>query len=103
MPKIVYVQPDGSRKSVDVTAGLSVMRGAIDHEIPGIVAECGGACACATCKVYVSPEWASHLALPEAMEEAMLDGAGRSTRLSCQIEVTSALDGLVVEVPASQY
>jgi ferredoxin, 2Fe-2S len=103
MPKIVYVQPNGVRHTVEVSAGLSVMRGAIDNEIPGIVAECGGACACATCKVSISADWASHLMPPEAMEEAMLDGAGPGVRLSCQIEVTKALEGLVVEVPATQY
>jgi ferredoxin, 2Fe-2S len=103
MPKIVYVQPNGVRHTVEVPAGLSVMRGAIDNEIPGIVAECGGACACATCKVSIGADWAGHLMPPEAMEEAMLDGAGPGMRLSCQIEVTKALDGLVVEVPATQY
>jgi ferredoxin, 2Fe-2S len=103
MPKIVYVLPDGARQSFEITAGLSVMRGAIDNQVPGIIAECGGACACATCKVTVNPEWARQLAPPEAMEEAMLDGMGPGVRLSCQIEVTKALDGLVVDVPASQY
>jgi ferredoxin, 2Fe-2S len=103
MPKIVYVLPSGARRSFDIAAGLSVMRGAIDHQVPGIVAECGGACACATCKVTVSPEWMRRLTPAEAMEEAMLEGAGPGVRLSCQIEVSTALDGLVVEVPASQY
>ncbi len=103
MPKIAYLQPDGSRQTFDVTVGLSVMRGAIDNQVRGIVAECGGACACATCKVHISPEWAARLAPAEAMEEAMLEGAATGVRLSCQIEVSQALDGLVVEVPASQY
>jgi 2Fe-2S ferredoxin len=103
MPKIAYVLPGGARQTLEIAAGLSVMRGAIDNQVPGIVAECGGACACATCKVTVSPQWARHLAPPEAMEEAMLDGMGPGVRLSCQIEVTEALDGLVVEVPTSQY
>ncbi len=103
MPKITYVQPDRSRQTFDVTVGLSVMRGAIENRVPGIVAECGGACACATCKVYVRKEWAERLAPPEAMEEAMLEGTATDVRLSCQIEVSQALDGLVVEVPSSQY
>lgn len=102
MPKVVYVLPSGIRQSCEIVVGLSVMRGAVDNGVPGIIAECGGACACATCKVRVGPEWSRRLIPPEAMEEAMLEGAGTGVRLSCQIEMTPVLDGLIIEVPASQ-
>lgn len=106
MPKITYVDKNGTRHTLEVAKGLSVMRGAVDNSVPGILAECGGACACATCQVIVTKEWATKLPAPEAMELSMLDGAeqGETTRrLSCQITVTDALDGLVVQVPESQY
>lgn len=109
MPNITYIQPDGTRQTFEVATGLSVMRGAVDNGVAGIVAECGGACVCATCKVRVGSAWLAHLPPQEALEEAMLDdGEAQSCpegtrRLSCQIEVGASLDGLEVNVPQSQY
>jgi 2Fe-2S ferredoxin len=101
MPRITYVATDGQRFAVDVPVGHSVMEGAVDNGVPGILAECGGACACATCHAYIAPEWAGRLPPAEPMEDAMLDTAADrrpTSRLTCQIEVTPALDGLVVHV-----
>ena len=105
MPKVTYIQPDGSASTVDADIGVSVMETAIDNDIPGIVAECGGACSCATCHVYVEPEWAEKLPTPDGLEDGMLDCAldrRANSRLSCQIEVTEDLDGLTVRVPEAQ-
>ena len=105
MPKVTYRQPDGAENVVDVPAGWSLMEAAIQNDIDGIVAECGGGCACATCHVYVDPAWAEKVGKPEAMEESMLDFAyepKETSRLSCQIQVTAALDGLVVRLPEFQ-
>ena len=106
MPKITYVRPDGGREELDVAEGTSVMQAATSQGIDGIVAECGGNCMCATCHVYVEP---SQLALLPAMseeEDALLDGTASdrepNSRLSCQIQVTQALDGLVVNLPERQ-
>ena len=101
MPLITYVDPAGSRHDLDVAAGSTVMEGAIDNNVPGIVAECGGACACATCHVYVDAAWLGRLEPVSDMEDAMLDSAlsrQPNSRLSCQIEVTDELDGLLVNV-----
>ena len=105
MAKITYIQFDGTETAVEVKAGLSVMEGAIKNNIPGIDADCGGACACATCHVYVDEAWREKTGTPSAMEESMLDFAEDvrpESRLSCQIKVTDALDGLVVRLPESQ-
>ena len=106
MPKITYVEFNGTEHVADVKTGLSVMEGAVKRNIPGIDADCGGACACATCHVYVDPSWTEHTGAPSAMEESMLDFADNvepTSRLSCQIKVTDALDGLVVRMPQSQH
>ncbi len=106
MAKITYIEHDGTEHAVDVRAGQSVMEGAVKHNIPGIDADCGGACACATCHVYVDPAWVSKTGEKTAMEESMLDfaeGVEDNSRLSCQIKVTDALDGLVVRMPESQH
>jgi 2Fe-2S ferredoxin len=105
MPKITYIQPDGSSQTIEAELGSSVMETAIDNDVEGIVAECGGACSCATCHVYVDPAWAERLEQPDAQEDGMLDcvlDRQPTSRLSCQIEVTEELDGLVVRVPESQ-
>jgi ferredoxin, 2Fe-2S len=105
MPRVSFVQPDGTVRTVDAPAGLSVMEAAIDNGVPGIVAECGGACSCATCHVYVDPEWAGRLKAADALESGMLDCAlepRETSRLSCQIALTDELDGLVVHVPEAQ-
>ena len=105
MPKIKYVEHDGKEHDVDVPTGWTVMEGAVKNMVPGIDADCGGACACATCHVYVAPEWTEIVGKPEQMEEDMLDFAFEvrpNSRLSCQIKVTEALDGLVVTTPPRQ-
>ncbi len=106
MPKITYVEVSGKEHAIEVKTGLTVMEGAIKHNVPGIDADCGGACACATCHVYVDPAWTDKVGSPSAMEESMLDFAENvepNSRLSCQIKVTDALDGLVVRMPESQH
>jgi len=106
MPKITYVQQDGSAESFDVPAGMSVMEAAIEVGVSGIVAECGGNLICATCHVYVDPNQVEKLPLPQADEDVMLDSTAcpreENSRLSCQIEVTEELDSLTVTVPEEQ-
>lgn len=106
MPRILYFDPDGNRHEVDVDVGSTVMEGAVDNNVPGILAECGGACACATCHAYVDEAWLGRLPPMEDMEDAMLDSAvdrRANSRLTCQLEVTEALDGLVVRVAQNEY
>ena len=105
MPKITYIDSSGTARTVDAELGATVMEAAIRNNIPGIEAECGGACACATCHVYVDEAWREATGNPEQMEEDMLDFAfdvRSESRLSCQIKVTDALDGLVVRIPEKQ-
>ena len=106
MAKITYIEFNGTEHVVDVKAGLSVMEGAVKNNIPGIDADCGGACACATCHVYVQAPWLDKLPPKSDMEETMLDFAQElepNSRLSCQIKVTPELEGLVVKTPKSQH
>ena len=106
MAKITFIQHNGSEQTVDGLAGMSVMETAVKHMVPGIDADCGGACACATCHVYVEPEWTAKAGTRSAMEEDMLDFAfdvRDSSRLSCQIKVSDGLDGLRVRVPEKQF
>jgi 2Fe-2S ferredoxin len=106
MAKITYIEFNGAEHVVDVKTGLSVMEGAVKNNIPGIDADCGGACACATCHVYVDQAWLDKTGSQSAMEESMLDFAENvedNSRLSCQIKVTDELDGLVVRMPQSQH
>ncbi len=106
MVKLNFIQPDGASQSVDATAGMTVMEAAKQNDVPGIEAECGGACACATCHVYVDAAWVDATGKPEPIEEDMLDFAfdvRPESRLSCQIKVTDALDGLTLRVPAKQF
>ena len=105
MTKLTYIALDGTRFDVDAENGSTVMENAIRNAVPGIEAECGGACACATCHVYVDEAWTDGVGEPEAMEEDMLDFAydvRPNSRLSCQIKVRDELDGLVVRVPERQ-
>ena len=106
MVKITYIEHGGKEHTVDVAEGLTVMEGARDNNIPGIDADCGGACACSTCHVYVHPDWASKLPAKDGMEEDMLDFAYEPdparSRLTCQVKVTADLDGLVVNMPEKQ-
>ena len=106
MARITYVQHDDTDHVVDVTTGLSVMEGAVKNNIPGIDADCGGACACATCHVYVSADWLSRTGARTEMEKSMLEfaeGVEPNSRLACQIKVSDELDGLVVRMPESQH
>jgi 2Fe-2S ferredoxin len=106
MAKITYIEHDGTEHVIDVADGLTVMEGAVKNNVPGIDADCGGACACATCHVYVDPAWTEKVGGPEGMEESMLDFAEdveENSRLSCQITVSPELDGLVVRMPRSQH
>jgi 2Fe-2S ferredoxin len=105
MIKITYTDSAGAPRTVDAQLGATVMETALRNAIPGIDAECGGACACATCHVYVAPEWIDIVGKASQMEEDMLDFAfdvRPTSRLSCQIKVTQALDGLNVATPAKQ-
>ena len=105
MTKITYIEHDGTEHVLDVKPGLSVMEGAVKSNVPGIDADCGGACACATCHVYVDEAFKEIVGEPEPMEEDMLDFAydvRPTSRLSCQIRVRDELDGLTVTVPERQ-
>ena len=105
MPKITYIEHNGKSHTVNIPNELTVMEGAIQNNVPGIDADCGGACACATCHVYVDEKWFEKLPKKEITEEDMLDMAyepKKFSRLSCQITVTDELDGLVVKMPSKQ-
>jgi 2Fe-2S ferredoxin len=106
MPKITYIEHTGELHAVDAKTGLTVMEAAVKNNVPGIDADCGGACACATCHVYVEPGWLEKTGARNPMEEDMLDFAfdvREESRLSCQIKVSDALDGLRVRVPEKQF
>ena len=105
MAKITYIEHNGKNHTIDVTNGLSVMEGAVQNNISGIDADCGGSMACATCHVYVKEEWFNKLPKKEDGEEDMLDMAfepKKNSRLSCQLMVSDQLDGLVVNLPEKQ-
>jgi len=105
MPKIIYITNDGARYEADAETGSTVMENALKNMVPGIEAECGGACACATCHVYVDDAWTEVTGEPSTMEEDMLDFAydvRPTSRLSCQIRVSDEMDGLVVRIPERQ-
>ena len=105
MPKITYIEHDGKTHTIEVASGLSVMEGAVQNNIPGIDADCGGSMACATCHVYVKEEWFNKLTKKEDGEEDMLDMAfepRKNSRLSCQLMVSDQIDGLVVNLPEKQ-
>ena len=105
MPKIIYNDYQGNSKTIEVDNGLSVMEGAIQNDIPGIDADCGGAMACATCHVYVKEDWFNKLPKPEDAEVDMIDMAyepKKNSRLSCQVIVSDELDGLEVTTPEKQ-
>jgi 2Fe-2S ferredoxin len=106
MARITFIQPDGSQNAVNAEPGMTVMEAAVKNSVRGIAAECGGACSCATCHVYVEEAWREAAGEPEAMEEDMLDFAfdvRPESRLSCQITVTDELDGLMVQIPEKQF
>lgn len=106
MAKIKFISADGNETEIAAENNVSLMIAAINNGIDGIVAECGGACSCATCHVIVDPEWYAKLPEPESMEKDMLEFVAEpsdTSRLSCQINVTDDLDGMVVKVPTAQY
>ena len=105
MAKITYITHDNKNHTIDVQNGLTVMEGAVQNDIPGIDADCGGGMACATCHVYVNDEWFDKLPAKEDGEEDMLDMAfepKKNSRLSCQITISDELDGLTVNIPSKQ-
>ncbi len=106
MTKITFVSPDGEERIIDAEDGDTVMDAAINNDVPGILAECGGACACATCHVYVDDAFMDKVGTPSEMEESMLEfneHRAENSRLSCQIRVSPDLEGLRVTAPESQY
>ena len=105
MPKITYIDSTGEQRTIDIEKGLTVMEGAVQNQIPGIDADCGGGMACATCHVYVKEEWLNKLSKAEDAEQDMIDMAfepKKNSRLSCQLIVSDELDGLVVTTPSKQ-
>lgn len=105
MAKITYIEHDGTKHEIEVADGLTVMEGAIRNMVPGIDADCGGACACATCHVYVDEAWTDKTGDKSGVEDSMLDFANDvqpNSRLSCQIKVSAELDGLIVRMPEYQ-
>ena len=105
MTKITYIEHSGTEHTVDVEPGLSVMQGAVNKGLPGIIGDCGGVMSCATCHVYVDPAWTDRVNQKSEMEEEMLEEVcdpQENSRLSCQINVSDELEGLIVRMPASQ-
>jgi 2Fe-2S ferredoxin len=106
MPKITFIEFDTTEHEVEIEAGLSLMEGALDNLINGIVAECGGCCVCCTCHCIIDPEWVHATGQANPQEDELLDMVDSrqpTSRLSCQIKVTEEMDGLVVRLPASQF
>ena len=106
MVTITYIEHDGTEHVIDADEGKSLMQNAVDNMVPGIDADCGGACACATCHIFVPDEWLEATGTRDPMEEAMLqlaEGVQDNSRLSCQIVVSAALDGISVTMPESQH
>ena len=106
MPQVTYIEHNGTAHQVDLEEGLSVMRGAVDNGVPGIDADCGGECACATCHVFVEEPWLEKTGEPSEQEASMLSFAATAqpnSRLSCQITMSAALDGMVVRLPEAQH
>jgi ferredoxin, 2Fe-2S len=106
MPKVTFVSFTGTVRTVDVPVGTTLMRAATDNRVPGIDGDCGGNCACATCHVYIHPEWSERVGARNSNEQEMLNSVDElrsNSRLGCQIELTDALDGLVVSLPEAQH
>ncbi len=106
MPTITFINHLGHSHEVIAVAGASLMETAVDNGVTGVVADCGGACSCATCHVYIDPDWIARLPGPDASEQELLEFAidlKDNSRLSCQIEITEEMDSMVVHTPASQY
>ena len=107
MAKIKFIEHNGTEHEVEADNGLSIMQAAVNNSVPGIVAECGGACSCATCHVQIDAEWYGKIVPPSDMENEMLEFAmgfeENASRLSCQIKISDELDGIVIRTPESQY
>ena len=106
MGRVTYIESNGEQHQVNLENGQSIMQGALDNLIEGILGECGGCCSCATCHCYVDDTWLEKVGAPDAMEKDMLDSVvdpQSSSRLSCQIQMSDDLDGLVVRLPESQF
>ena len=106
MVKIIYIEHNKTMHAIDARPGLTVMETATRNNVPGIDADCGGACACATCHIYVDPAWRDKIEPPLAIEQSMLDGimnVAPNSRLACQIKITDQLDGLIVHTPECQH
>ena len=106
MVKIIYVQASGAQHVVDAKPGRSIMENAVKNGVPGIAADCGGSCACGTCRIYVSEAWREKLSPPAELEQSMIEYCGDTTpglRLSCQVIVTPELEGIAVRMPESQH
>lgn len=106
MPNITFIDYQGESRTVDASNGDTVMEAATSNDIPGIDADCGGACACATCHIYISPDWTDVVGGPEELEAEMLEVAEEvkeNSRLACQIHITDEMEGLVVTTPESQF
>ena len=106
VPKITFIDYEGTERSVDANVGETIMEAATSNDIPGIDADCGGACACATCHVYIAPDWFAKVGDPEDLEAEMLDVAEEvkeNSRLACQLTISDELDGIVVVTPESQF
>jgi len=106
MPKVIYIEFNGTHHEVEVPVGTSLMRGAVDNCVPGIDADCDGNCACATCHVYLEPEWRDKVGRRSEIEEEMLEFAALTrpeSRLACQIQMVADLDGLAVRMPEAQH
>ncbi len=106
MPKVIFIAADQSRREIEIPSGWSLMEGAVQHDVAGIVAECGGGCACATCHVFVDEAWLAKLSTGSPSEQDLLECTAvarqPSSRLSCQIKLTADMDGLVVRLPERQ-
>jgi ferredoxin, 2Fe-2S len=107
MPNVIFILPDGEHKNVEIANGTHLMRAAIDHGIHAIVGDCGGSGACATCHVYVNEPWLQKLPAPSDTEDQLLEGTASprqlNSRLSCQIKMTDALDGITVDIAPEQW
>ena len=106
MPKIVFIEHNGEEHAVEADIGRTVMHAAVDNFVPGIVADCGGSCSCGTCHGFVDERWLGSLPAAQPNEQSLLEGLleiQSNSRLTCQIEVTPALDGLIVRLPKSQF
>jgi 2Fe-2S ferredoxin len=105
MPRIVFIEADGARRIIEAPVGISLMEAAKQNAVVGVIALCGGACACATCHVYVDERWIARLRAPEEMEQGMLETAWEpraNSRLSCQVPITADMDGIELKVPEQQ-